>query len=33
MALHRDRLGVPERLADALGSLLDLYAAGIGVDR
>ena len=27
MALHRDRLGVPEGLADGLGSLLALYAA------
>jgi hypothetical protein len=28
MARHRDRLGVPEGLADALGSLLVLYAVG-----
>jgi hypothetical protein len=27
-SLHRDRLGVPEGLADALASLLVLYAAG-----
>jgi hypothetical protein len=27
IALHRDRLGVPEGLADALGSLLVLHAA------
>lgn len=33
MALHRDRLGVPEGLADALGSLLNLYAAGAGAHR
>src|SRR3954447_881956 len=33
MALHRDRLGVPEGLADALGSLLGLYAAGSASDR
>ena len=29
MALHRDRLGVPEGLADGLASLLALYAADI----
>jgi hypothetical protein len=28
IALHRDRIGVPEGLADALASLLGLYAAG-----
>jgi hypothetical protein len=28
MALHRDRLGVPGELANALGSILVLYAAG-----
>jgi hypothetical protein len=31
MALHRDRLGVPEGLADALASLLVLYAAGVAI--
>ena len=31
IALRRDRLGVPEGLSDALGSLLVLYAAGTGV--
>jgi hypothetical protein len=29
IAMRRDRLGVPEALADALGSLLVLHAAGI----
>ena len=33
IAMRRDRLGVPEGLADALGSLLVLYAAGtVGAD-
>ena len=32
VALHRDRLGVPEGLADALGSLLALYAADTGAE-
>jgi hypothetical protein len=31
IALRRDRLGVPEALADALGSLLVLYVAGTGL--
>ena len=31
IALPRDRLGVPEGLADALGSLLVLYVAATGV--
>jgi hypothetical protein len=31
IALRRDPLGVPEGLSDALGSLLVLYAAGIGM--
>jgi hypothetical protein len=30
-SLHRDRLGVPEGMADALASLLVLYAAGIAM--
>jgi hypothetical protein len=30
IAMRRDRLGVPEGLADALGSLLVLYVAGTG---
>ena len=28
LARHRDRIGVPSELADAIGSLLVLYAAG-----
>jgi hypothetical protein len=32
MALHRDRLGIPEGLADALGSLLVLFAAGTSME-
>jgi len=31
VALHRDRLGVPEGLADALASLVVLYAAGVTI--
>jgi len=31
MALHRDRLGVPGELADALGSILVLHAAACEV--
>jgi hypothetical protein len=31
VALHRDRLGVPEALSYALGSLLVLYVAGTGM--
>ena len=31
IALRRDRLGVPEGLADALGCLLVLYVVGTGV--
>jgi hypothetical protein len=32
VALHRDRLGVPEGLTDALGSLLAVYAADAGTE-
>jgi len=28
IALHRDRLAVPENLADAIGALLVVYLAG-----